>query len=120
MEHMLRELREQPEYARLVQTLLGAFPATNGARPAPEPQMSQETPVSLTVREMEILHLLEDRLSNKEIARRLIVSNHTVRNHTANIYGKLQVENRLQAVERARDLGLLPAQRERTLLPVRA
>ncbi len=59
---------------------------------------SHDLPVPLTDRETEVLRLLAERLSNKEIAHRLVVSTHTVRNHTANIFGKLQVENRVQAV----------------------
>ena len=63
----------------------------------------------LTERELEILSLLADGLSNKEIAYRLGISSITVRNHAANLYGKLHVESRREAVSRARQLGLLPS-----------
>lgn len=47
-------------------------------------------------------------LSNKEIARQLDISSLTVRNHTSNIYAKLNVASRKQAVAQAQRLGLLP------------
>jgi len=107
MERMLRELGRQPEYAQLVRPLISALPADPGTRSLSK--TSLDLPVPLTDRETEVLRLLAERLSNKEIAHRLIVSTHTVRNHTANIFGKLQVENRVQAVEAGRKLGLIPS-----------
>jgi LuxR family maltose regulon positive regulatory protein len=47
-------------------------------------------------------------MTNREIARQLVVATGTVKAHTANIYGKLDVRNRTQAVARARQLGILP------------
>ena len=61
----------------------------------------------LTDRELEVLHLLAEGLSNRKIARKLFLSPNTVRTHTYNIYGKLGVHSRMQAVARARELGLL-------------
>ena len=66
-----------------------------------------ELPEPLTERELDVLVLLAERLSNKEIAQKMVLSQHTVRNHLANIFGKLQVQNRVDAVKRARGLGLL-------------
>jgi predicted ATPase/DNA-binding CsgD family transcriptional regulator len=57
-------------------------------------------------RELEVLHLLKSEMSGPEIARELIVSLNTVRYHTKNIYRKLQVNNRLEAIHRAKELGL--------------
>jgi DNA-binding CsgD family transcriptional regulator len=57
-------------------------------------------------RELEVLQLLKSDLNGPEIARRLVVSLNTVRYHTKNIYQKLQVNNRLEAIHRAKELGL--------------
>jgi LuxR family maltose regulon positive regulatory protein len=56
---------------------------------------------------MEVLSLLAQRLSNKEIARTLIISTETVKRHTSNIYQKLHVKSRRQAVDRAYTLNIL-------------
>jgi LuxR family maltose regulon positive regulatory protein len=61
----------------------------------------------LTHRESEILYLLDERLSNKEIAQRLFITPETVQRHVSNMFAKLDVHNRRQAVHRARDLGIL-------------
>jgi DNA-binding NarL/FixJ family response regulator len=52
----------------------------------------------LTVREQQIVHLIEQGLSNKEIAKRLFLSLHTVKNHIHNLISKLEVESRHEAV----------------------
>ena len=62
---------------------------------------------SLTDRELKILELLRERLSNKEIAAQLVISPGTVKGHTIKIYQKLDVNGRRQAVEKAISLGLL-------------
>lgn len=69
-----------------------------GASTTPFPQ--------LTDREREVLGLLAHGITNAEIARRLVVSAKTVRNHVSNIFTKLQVDGRAEAVARARDAGL--------------
>ncbi len=61
----------------------------------------------LTDRELKILELLRERLSNKEIAAQLVISPGTVKGHTIKIYQKLDVNGRRQAVEKAISLGLL-------------
>jgi DNA-binding NarL/FixJ family response regulator len=60
----------------------------------------------LTEREREILDLIARGESNSEIAKRLVISPHTVRNHISNIFSKLQVADRAEAIIRARDAGL--------------
>ena len=57
---------------------------------------------------MEILPLLDRRLTNQEIARELTIAVGTVKVHTSNIYAKLGVGDRRLVVARARSLGLLP------------
>ncbi|MBN1314856.1 MAG: hypothetical protein JXA42_05290 [Anaerolineales bacterium] len=61
----------------------------------------------LSRRELEILGLIEEGLSNQEIAERLVITLHTVKKHSSNIYSKLGVSSRTQAVARARQLELL-------------
>jgi LuxR family maltose regulon positive regulatory protein len=61
----------------------------------------------LSEREIEVLQLIAEGLTNPEIAARLILSLYTVKTHTRNIYGKLGVNNRTQAVAMARTLGIL-------------
>ena len=60
----------------------------------------------LTEREREVLDLVARGLTNAEIARRLVVSDKTVRNHVSNVFAKLHVASRAAAVARARDAGL--------------
>jgi len=60
----------------------------------------------LTEREREVLDLVARGLTNAEIARRLVVSDKTVRNHVSNVFAKLHVTDRASAVARARDAGL--------------
>jgi LuxR family maltose regulon positive regulatory protein len=61
----------------------------------------------LSAREMEVLGLIDEGLSNAEIAERLSVANSTVKTHINNIYNKMAVETRIQAIRQARELGLL-------------
>jgi LuxR family maltose regulon positive regulatory protein len=61
----------------------------------------------LSPRELEVLRLLAEGLSNAEIAARLYLSVNTLRAHTSHIYQKLDVHSRVQAVRRATGLGLL-------------
>jgi LuxR family maltose regulon positive regulatory protein len=68
---------------------------------------SGELPDPLTPRELEILRLICKGYSNPEIASELMVSLNTVKKHTSNIYGKLGVRSRTQAIARAQQLNLL-------------
>jgi len=69
------------------------------------PQTQHPFP-ELTEREREVLDLLARGMSNAEIAGTLVISQKTVRNHVSNIFNKLQVADRGQAIIRARDAGL--------------
>lgn len=64
--------------------------------------------LGITQREHEILGLIAEGLSNREIGERLFVSENTVKTHSSRLFGKLGVNRRVQAVERGRELGLLP------------
>ena len=61
----------------------------------------------LTPRELEIVHLIGKGYSNSEIASELVVTLNTIKKHTSNIYSKLGVRSRTQAVARAQELNLL-------------
>ena len=61
----------------------------------------------LSTRELEILRLIADGLSNQEIADKLVVTMATVKKHINNLYGKLDVNSRTRAVLRAQELGLV-------------
>lgn len=60
----------------------------------------------LTEREREVLDLIARGMNNTEIAQMLVISQKTVRNHVSNVFNKLQVATRAQAIIRARDAGL--------------
>ena len=64
--------------------------------------------LELSKRELEILGLLAQGHSNQEIAAKLFVSLSTVKTHIQNLFEKLDVKRRIQAVEKARSLNLIP------------
>jgi len=72
---------------------------------APRPAAADVFP-ELTDREREVLGLIAQGHNNSEIAQRLVLSQKTVRNHVSNIFSKLQVADRAQAIVRAREAGL--------------
>lgn len=73
------------------------------------PEIAKQALVEhLTPRELEVLELIGDGLSNQAIAERLVLSHGTVRWYTQQIYGKLGVRSRTQALARARNRRLLP------------
>jgi LuxR family maltose regulon positive regulatory protein len=72
------------------------------------PSQTSKLVEPLTERELDVLRLIADGFSNQDIARKLYVSANTLKAHTQNIYTKLDVHSRLQAVNRARELGILP------------
>ena len=72
----------------------------------PHPAAPPDAFPELTEREREILELLARHETNPEIAKRLHLSPKTVRNHVSNIFDKLQVAGRAEAIVRARDAGL--------------
>ncbi len=64
--------------------------------------------LGLTPREHEILGLIAEGLSNREIGERLFVSENTVKTHSSRVFEKLEVKRRVQAVLKGRELGLIP------------
>jgi NarL family two-component system response regulator LiaR len=72
------------------------------------PNTSQQLTLGITPRELEILALVARGLSNREIATQLFVSENTVKTHCARAFDKLGAARRTQAVQRGKELGLLP------------
>lgn len=95
------ELGARPAAAMMRRQLAGS--ATPPAKPARVVHLDKLTP-----RELEILRLIADGLSNPTIAQKLTISIGTVKAHSGSIYSKLGVNNRVQALSRARELAILP------------
>jgi two-component system, NarL family, response regulator LiaR len=72
------------------------------------PNTAQQRTLGITARELEILTLIARGLSNREIATQLFVSENTVKTHCARAFDKLGAARRTQAVQRGKELGLLP------------
>ena len=108
MAELMAELPSGVGYRRAyVDQILDAFTRQNSP-PRPADVMPIFDP--LTEREMDVLALLAQRRSNKEIAETLYISLNTVSTHASNLFAKLEVHNRRQAVARARELGLLASE----------
>ena len=90
---------------------LGAWVARRlTPRPAPamfEVNQAAILSLRLTPRELEILNWLASGQSNKELARALDISPNTIKTHLAKLYAKLEVRNRIEAIEKARFLALI-------------
>ncbi len=104
---LLRESQARGMAPDYVATLLSAFGAQQQAAAAPLVQAFSPGLSPLTAREHEVLHLLSEGASNREIARRLVLSTGTVKKYVYNICGKLGVQSRTQAVAHAQALHLL-------------
>ena len=110
MEDFLRRNLEsqtlsEPHLRRYVEQLLSLFGTDLPAKAIPPGGDTLIEP--LTKRELEVLQLIADGLSNREISERLFLALSTVKGHTRIIFDKLQVQRRTEAVARARELGLL-------------
>jgi LuxR family maltose regulon positive regulatory protein len=95
--------------ARYAQQILAAFPKAQSMRTVPSQAVDQDlAPIEpLTPRELEVLELIAAGDSNQAVADKLVITLSAVKKHTGNIFNKLNVSNRTQAVARARLLGLL-------------
>jgi LuxR family maltose regulon positive regulatory protein len=100
---MLKEVAAQNQSGSFVGQLLIECEKENPRNPMPAGLLREP----ITAREMEILKLLADGLSNQEIARKLVLSLGTVKTHAHHIYAKLGVNTRAQAIKRAINLNLL-------------
>jgi len=114
-EHLVRVfLDEGPAVARLARAAAESLGTESGTAlsvalgsPAPSRAAPRQPAAILTERELLVLRFLPSHLTNAEIARECLMSVNTVKAHLKNIYAKLGVSTRGQAVERARLLGLL-------------
>ena len=102
---LLGQLDLDEEGLQYVGQILAAIPGGNG-----QSRHQADLPETLSDREIEILALLAQDLSNKEIAERLFISTGTVKRHAHNIYGKLAVGSRREAVSKAAGLGIFQVQ----------
>jgi LuxR family maltose regulon positive regulatory protein len=111
---LVRQAAAQRMVSNYVATLLTAFDAEQqkvkhreGAMVPSAHPPSQPILEPLSQRELEVLRHLFEGMSNREIAERLFISTGTVKTHIHNIFGKLNVQSRTQAITRARELGLI-------------
>jgi len=109
MADLLKRLIKQNVAVNYAGQILSAFSENDrGLSPSLNLSVSQPLVEPLTDRELGVLELLAQRLQNKEIAEKLSISPQTIKKHLNNIYGKLNVTGRRQAVEKAQMPGILP------------
>jgi LuxR family maltose regulon positive regulatory protein len=117
MQAMLKELARQGKVILDIRRILAAFPLEastamlGGVILHPVPQAANIPVLTepLTAREYDILVLISQRLTNKEIALKLNITTDTVKRHISNIFGKLGVNRRADAIAKAAALGILAA-----------
>lgn len=125
----VRVFSETPAVSRLLQKVIERRPGDRFAQQmlavsaqrmqparAPEASVQRETPRDaaqaalvepLSERELQVLRLIEAGYSNAQIAQRLVIAPGTVKRHITNLYGKLDVQSRTQAIAKARAIGLI-------------
>jgi LuxR family maltose regulon positive regulatory protein len=106
---LLYEAAQQGITPAYTHRLIAALPVSDSLPRRPDKSIKMEEPLS--ERELGVLNLLAQGLSNKQIGERLYIETRTVKWHTSNILGKLGVQNRTQAVAKARELGILKEDR---------
>lgn len=102
LQHLLRKPNLAPSLAVYIRKILSAFEAAGLT-----PKQARGLAEPLSERELEVLDHIANGLSNPEIARRLYLSPNTLKAHTQNIFLKLEVHNRYQAVKTAKEMGLI-------------
>ena len=109
MARLLYEALSQGVESDYIRRLLAAFPVAESEQTASSPMRGSKSELvePLSERELEVLQLIAEGLTNQEVATRLYLSLHTVKVHARNIFTKLAVKNRAQAVARGRALGIL-------------
>lgn len=109
MQHLLSQAVARGIYPDYASRLLAAFPeaADQPSAPLSSPRAAEPLVEPLSDRELEILGLIAQGLSNRQISERLFLALSTVKGHNQNIFGKLGVRRRTEAVARAQALGLL-------------
>jgi LuxR family maltose regulon positive regulatory protein len=112
MKRLLSESAARGIIPKYIDRLLAAFndevQRSRGENSAPCFPPSQPLVEPLTLRELEVLGLIAEGLSNPEIGDRLFIALDTVKGHNSNIYGKLGVVNRTRAIIKAKALNILP------------
>ncbi len=97
-----------PEYtARLLPAFAAEEPPSASGALRPTVTRTQGLIEPLSERELEVLRLIAQGLSNQEIGQRLFLALDTVKGHNRHIFDKLEVQRRTEAVARARELGLI-------------
>ena len=101
-------------YGGLIAVIFTAIGVYVGLRLIRRPEKPKLVPAAsiqelgLTPREYEILLLIAEGLSNREIGEKLFVSENTVKTHSSRLFDKMGVSRRVQAVQKGRELGLIP------------
>ena len=97
----------RPKVETQVETIIVEKEVHVVATPAKEVNEAERVKLGLSARELEVLALMAEGLSNQEIAERLFVSLNTVKTHTSNLFEKLDVKRRTQAVGKAKELHII-------------
>ena len=107
MSHLLSAAAARGRMPEYIAKLLAALETSHKKREDTSARPSAESLIEpLSQRELEVLRLITQGLSNQEIGERLFLALDTVKGHNRKIFAKLQVQRRTEAVARARELGL--------------
>lgn len=90
-----------------VETVVIEKPVYKGTKPDFKINQAEVGRLNLSSRELEVLQLMAEGLSNQEISERLFVSLNTIKTHSSKIFEKMEVKRRTQAVEMAQRLGII-------------